>query len=853
MEAVLNRISDYLQAQSGQIAVLVMVVAVISWALRHRSAHVRYLLWLVVLAKCLVPPVVHVPLPVLSQAVPEVEAAAVSEVPRWETPALPARVESQPMATTPTTPLAVPPRQLDTQQWLAVVWLTGIAVFALVAATKAGRTVLWLRRQRQPMPPDLQASTVSLLSSLKLKRLPKMWLIEGVGQPFVWGLLRGDVYLPLNFAAVTNDEHRRGILGHELCHVLHLDAAVNILQIVAQMIFWFHPLVWWANRKIRQEREKCCDEMAIARLGAQPREYSTAIINTLVGEQESLRSVPSLAIAGPAKNIEERIRTMLRPGRRFYRRPSAAVAAVTTVFGLLAIPTVLVLTARARASGETDNAVAEGTPEYYPLPPTWRLDYDDGLRAGGARTWKGQMANDLASLEIWPRPTDLQDTSWKDEDYRFEVLSLDGRSVGTIDIRRDDKDGQVPRSKIFRPGKYSLRYRRGGGKSADNFRMYAGPFEIDLSQPGMYKLYFAPKLGNAEITGSVGGCYALNFERTDEGFSVTGFVYQYPAKQYTINGLPAGTYRLSGVTQYDGPNVFVSQAHASVKADEKLTVDINAPPQGDCSLRGVIIGRCGTYWAPTPAPLQTERQWFVLIRTRGSGPVEKTGAYEAQTMDSHYVIRKPRIVQETDTRASYTISGIAPGEYTVTIIEHPRFEGVPIERQQSKLLTLRPGETAALDFDLGDPVVWRYDPNGVRPTGINSELPPLGQIGHAAQADRTKGKRLLVCFFDMNQRPARNCLLELNRRAESLAAQGIAVLAVQASAVQADTLDDWLKQNAIAFPVGQIAGSEDGTRFAWGIEALPWLILTDEHRVVVAQSGALEAIANHCGGMPEDR
>ena len=61
MESLLTTIVDYLWRQSWQIALLVVVVGLASWALRNRSAHVRYLLWLLVLAKCLTPPVAEVP------------------------------------------------------------------------------------------------------------------------------------------------------------------------------------------------------------------------------------------------------------------------------------------------------------------------------------------------------------------------------------------------------------------------------------------------------------------------------------------------------------------------------------------------------------------------------------------------------------------------------------------------------------------------------------------------------------------------------------------------------------------------------------------------------------------------
>jgi len=127
-------------------------------------------------------------------------------------------------------------------------------------------------------------------------------------------------------------------------------------------MFWFHPLVWWANARIRQEREKCCDEMVIAHLGTQPRSYSRALVEALLVEQKAHELLPSLAIAGPARNVEERIKTMLRPGKRFYRRPSLLAAAGAVLLALLLVPTTLALTRRqAEAVDTPPRAVAPET------------------------------------------------------------------------------------------------------------------------------------------------------------------------------------------------------------------------------------------------------------------------------------------------------------------------------------------------------------------------------------------------------------------------------------------------------------------------------------------------------------
>jgi beta-lactamase regulating signal transducer with metallopeptidase domain/ankyrin repeat protein len=347
METYLSHLSNYLLTQSWQIAVLVVVIAIVSLALRNRSAHVRYLLWLLVLAKCLVPPLLTIPLAVLPPEGPVTAFEQPVVTTTESTVPSPASVPEPPVQRPAEQVIKEKPVRLVARQWLGLTWIAGVMVFVLVAVTKALRTEFWLRRQRKPLPAELQIGIEGLFSDLRLRSFPKVWLVKSISQPFVWGLLRGGIYLPDGFVKMDNTELRKGVLGHELSHILRFDAAVNLLQVVAQAIFWFNPFVWWANKRIRAEREKCCDEMAIARLKTQVGDYSRAIVETLVTEYESKRPVPSLAVAGPVKNIEERIKTMLRPGKKFYRRPSLVTATIILLLAILTVPTALVLTARA--------------------------------------------------------------------------------------------------------------------------------------------------------------------------------------------------------------------------------------------------------------------------------------------------------------------------------------------------------------------------------------------------------------------------------------------------------------------------------------------------------------------------
>ena len=321
-----------------------MAIAVISWLLRNKSAHVRYLLWLIVVAKCLAPPLVTISLAILPQESRQepvvmpltnalISAAQIVNTNEVESPAQ--NSTSSPVSSRPI--ISERETTLTTRQWLVIAWITGVCTFALIVMIKALRTELWLKKQRKSLPSILQDQIDEFFSHLNMNSPPNVWLIDSITQPFVWGLIRGDIYLPFDFVKVNGTEQRCWIITHELSHIIRFDAGVNVLQLITQAIFWFHPFVWWANKRIRAEREKCCDEMVVAGLGTQAKDYSKAIVDILISEQQQNRPIPSLAVAGPVKNIEERIKTMLRPGKKFYRRPGLVAA---TLILLLALPTV---------------------------------------------------------------------------------------------------------------------------------------------------------------------------------------------------------------------------------------------------------------------------------------------------------------------------------------------------------------------------------------------------------------------------------------------------------------------------------------------------------------------------------
>ncbi len=127
---------------------------------------------------------------------------------------------------------------------------------------------------------------------------------------------------------------------------------------------------------------------------------------------------------------------------------------------------------------------------------------------------------------------------------------------------------------------------------------------------------------------------------------------------------------------------------------------------------------------------------------------------------------------------------------------------------------------------------------------LGKNLPDIKELGIDLKVIKAKNVSILICFFDMQQRPSRNCIMQLSKRAQELAAKDVVVVAIQASIIDKSTLDEWMKENNIPFPIGMIQGDEETARFAWGIRSLPWLILTDKSHLVISNGFSLSELGS---------
>jgi HEAT repeat protein len=207
---------------------------------------------------------------------------------------------------------------------------------------------------------------VEAADRLGLAREPLLLASDAVLMPIVCGVWRPAIVLPADARGWT-ERRRRAVLCHELAHVRRFDLGLTILSRIGCAIWWFHPLVWVAARRLRLESERACDDMVLG-VGTRPSEYADHLLQIACGAG-SMRSPAAALPMAERREFEGRMLAILEKDARrapASRRHAALLAA-------LGVALVLPLAAMGMARAPQDTAQpsqlsGRGTPAAVPSP-----------------------------------------------------------------------------------------------------------------------------------------------------------------------------------------------------------------------------------------------------------------------------------------------------------------------------------------------------------------------------------------------------------------------------------------------------------------------------------------------------
>jgi beta-lactamase regulating signal transducer with metallopeptidase domain len=317
-----------------QSSIFIGLVYLLEFVMRKRvGANIRYLFWLLVLLKLLVPPSMASPTSFAWWLWPTAQESAQKPF-----TVIYGRVAgSSPIPGLPTNTLNDSMASLSIEAWGLLIWAAvGIGMFAF--ALKRGLQLSRQVNHAAQAPVALDQLLAFLEQDGKLPQRTRIRTIIHPTSPAVFGLFRPIILLPQSIVNRLSTPQLRAILLHELVHVRRRDVWVQCAQTFLQIIYWWHPLVWFANLRIRRVREEAVDDAVVRILRAEADIYPRTLLE--VARLALRRTAPGLGIVGileSGKAFRNRIERLIAPAVHA-RKPSMLWFGVILLFSALVFP-----------------------------------------------------------------------------------------------------------------------------------------------------------------------------------------------------------------------------------------------------------------------------------------------------------------------------------------------------------------------------------------------------------------------------------------------------------------------------------------------------------------------------------
>ncbi len=203
--------------------------------------------------------------------------------------------------------------------WLVLFWCVGVLAMG-GRALREWRALARIAREWAEPNAELDALLSALARRFRFVRRVRVLVSARVDTPMLIGWLKPVVLLPTAVALGFPRHQVELILAHELGHLRRYDHLVNLAQALLETLLFYHPVVHWISREVRNERELCCDELVLQQTRGEPREYA----RTLAALEELRQDAAPLALAASGGVLLERVRRIVgMPAPRLAAEPQA--------------------------------------------------------------------------------------------------------------------------------------------------------------------------------------------------------------------------------------------------------------------------------------------------------------------------------------------------------------------------------------------------------------------------------------------------------------------------------------------------------------------------------------------------
>jgi bla regulator protein BlaR1 len=291
--------------------------------------------------------------------------------------------------------------------WLVLAWLFGVLLLSL-RAWQQWRALKTLVRMAELMP-QWQARVTLIAQRFGLRRHVTVLCSRVIVTPALVGWIRPVILLPMAVACNFPLAQLELILAHELAHLRRWDPLANLFQVILETLHFYHPVVHWISRDVRNEREICCDKLALLISGGSRHEFVAALAE--LGEWRERHG--SLLLAASGGVLLDRVQQLVVPEHEVARaRAPARFVAVLLGAALVALTLRLEWNQAQRQRSLIDSIVQVRSmlaPPWLPLPPSrsaWQLP-DLALKHAAAMQPLARISTAANAVNPAPTPTDV--------------------------------------------------------------------------------------------------------------------------------------------------------------------------------------------------------------------------------------------------------------------------------------------------------------------------------------------------------------------------------------------------------------------------------------------------------------
>jgi beta-lactamase regulating signal transducer with metallopeptidase domain/multidrug resistance efflux pump len=359
---------------TNAVAAAVLAILVVLITQRWQNPHLAHAMWLIVLFRLVAPPLlpISVPLPdwlattvagnlvsmqsspqsTAGRATPErsTEAAIVNSQASTASAASTTRdpapfragtalrtnlVDIRADVPTSDLPRASAANTITVADALVGIWIAGTVFYIVIIGWRVRRFASALRRLGCEQPLALQAEVSAIAATIRLVRVPRLAVVDGLFPPMIWCGRRATLLVPRSIIDGFEPSKRRLLLLHELMHVRRGDHLVRWFAIAVLALSWWNPIAWWAVRRLQNAEEECCDAAVLFYHPQGSRDYGETLL--LMSERLSHVALPAAAVSIGVERksqLKRRMTMILDDHRwpRLSRRQRAALLACGFAF-----------------------------------------------------------------------------------------------------------------------------------------------------------------------------------------------------------------------------------------------------------------------------------------------------------------------------------------------------------------------------------------------------------------------------------------------------------------------------------------------------------------------------------------